>query len=65
MVNTSKEKLQSELVKNLYKEERIETLLAEAPDVSQQRDKMIRTVDVLRKAQMILSEIEISPVPGM
>lgn len=62
MVNKSKETLQSELVKTLYKDNLMDLLLEEAPDVAEKRAKCQQLLEVLQKASSILSEISESPL---
>jgi hypothetical protein len=63
MVNKSKVALQSELVKSLYKDELMDMLLEEAPDVAEKRIKCQQLLDVLKRASSILNEISESPMP--
>jgi len=57
MVNASKEKIQNELVKSLYKEDLFSTLLEESDDIAQRREQLRETIEVLSAAQRILNEI--------
>jgi len=57
MVNASKEKIQNELVKSLYKEDLFGTLLEESDDIAQRREQLRETIEVLSAAQRILNEI--------
>jgi len=57
MVNASKEKIQNELVKELYKEDLFGTLLEESDDVAQRRERLRETIQVLTTAHKHLNEI--------
>jgi len=57
LVNASKEQIQNELVKELYKEDQLEVLLAENDDVSARREQFQQTIKVCSAAQKILNEI--------
>jgi len=57
LVNKSKEQIQNELVKELYKEDMFETLLAESDDVAQRRGNYQQSIKILAAAQRILNEI--------
>jgi len=57
LVNSSKEKIQNELVKELYKEEQLDSLLSENEDVFQRREQLQQTIKVCSAAQRILNEI--------
>ena len=57
MVNSSKERLQSELVKQLYRDDLMDYLLQESSEVAERRDRAQMLVEVLQKAQGILNEI--------
>eukprot|EP01130_Rhizamoeba_saxonica_P015990 TRINITY_DN7308_c0_g1_i1.p1 TRINITY_DN7308_c0_g1~~TRINITY_DN7308_c0_g1_i1.p1 ORF type:complete len:715 (+),score=171.95 TRINITY_DN7308_c0_g1_i1:32-2176(+) len=57
LVNRSKESIQNELVKSLYKEEIYENLLEENPEITNQRRKLQDREKILSGAQRILSDI--------
>jgi len=57
MVNASKNRVQNELVKELYKEDLFVTLLEESDDVAQRRETLRETIQVLSTAQRHLNEI--------
>jgi len=57
MVNASKEKIQNELVKSLYREDMFSSLLEESDDIAQRREQLRENVEVLSAAQRILNEI--------
>jgi len=57
LVNSSKEKIQNELVKELYKEDQLDALLSENDDVFQRREQLQQTIKVCSAAQRILNEI--------
>ena len=57
MVNASKEKIQNQLVQELYKDEQLEALLAENDNVSVRREQVQQTIQVCTTAQKILNEI--------
>jgi len=57
LVNSSKEKIQNELVKELYKEDQLDKLLNENDDVAKRREQLQQTVKVCSTAQRILNEI--------
>ncbi|KAH3731783.1 dynamin GTPase [Pelomyxa schiedti] len=57
LVNATKESLQNELVKALYKPEKFSELLAESPQVAQKRHLCKAKLDTLSKASEIISEV--------
>jgi len=57
LVNYSKDNLQSELVRSLYKADQIETLLAESEHIGQRRKEAAEMLGALQKASQIISEI--------
>jgi hypothetical protein len=57
LVNNSKEQIQNELVQELYKEDKFNTLLEESDDVAQRREQHEQTIKILTTAQRILNEI--------
>jgi len=57
MVNASKDKVQNELVKQLYKEDMFGSLLEESDDIAQRRENLRETINVLTAAQRHLNEI--------
>jgi len=57
MVNASKDRIQNELVKSLYKEDMFSSLLEESDDIAQRREQLRENIEVLSAAQRILNEI--------
>jgi dynamin 1-like protein len=57
MVNFTKDNLQSELVRNLYKADQIENLLCESEHIGQRRQEAAEMLSALQKASQIISEI--------
>ncbi|KAJ7335452.1 hypothetical protein JRQ81_013393 [Phrynocephalus forsythii] len=57
LVNYVKDHLQSELVGQLYKSQRLDTLLAESEDVAQQRNEAANMLKALQRASQTISEI--------
>jgi len=57
LVNYSKQEVQSELVKNLYKEQLFENLLKEADDVSQKRAACSDLLLIMRRALEIVNHV--------
>jgi len=57
MVNASKDKIQNELVRQLYREDLFDSLFEESDDVAQRRENFKQTVKVLTAAQRILNEV--------
>jgi len=57
MVNASKDKIQNELVRSLYKEDLFGSLLEESDDIAQRREQLRENIEVLSAAQRILNEI--------
>lgn len=57
LVNTSKETMQNELVRCLYKEELFDTLLEENPIIAQKRRACKEMLDVLKRANEVLMEV--------
>ncbi|KAK0152154.1 Dynamin-1-like protein [Merluccius polli] len=57
LVNFVKERLQSELVGQLYKQTLLHDLLIESPDTAQQRNEVAHMLEALQKANNIISEI--------
>jgi len=57
MVNASKDKVQNELVKELYKEDMFVSLLEESDDIAQRRESLKESINVLSAAQRHLNEI--------
>ncbi|CAL8342749.1 unnamed protein product [Lota lota] len=57
LVNFVKERLQSELVGQLYKQTLLHQLLIESPDTAQQRCEVAHMLEALQKANNIISEI--------
>jgi dynamin 1-like protein len=58
LVNKTKEDIQSELVRELYKESEFPTLLKEADDISEKRAACTKLIKVMRKAYEIVSRIK-------
>lgn len=58
LVNASREELQSELVRELYKEEQFDTLLQEAPRIKEERNSCEKVVKELQKAIKILAQMK-------
>ncbi|XP_068616811.1 dynamin-1-like protein [Brachionichthys hirsutus] len=57
LVNFVKERLQSELVGQLYKQRLLQELLAEPQDTAQQRAEVAQTLEALQRANGVISEI--------
>lgn len=57
LVNRSKNDIQNELVKSLYKEELFDELLEESPAIASRRKACKQMVDMLSRAQEILNEV--------
>ncbi|XP_061116319.1 dynamin-1-like protein isoform X1 [Conger conger] len=57
LVNHVKERLQSELVGQLYKQPLLRDLLIESQDTAQQRTEVAQMLEALQKASQIISEI--------
>jgi len=57
MVNYTKDNLQSELVRTLYKADQIENLLSESEHIGQRRKEAAEMLTALQKASQIISEI--------
>jgi len=57
LVNRSMTEMQSELVKQLYKEDLLDVLLEENQEVAKQRIELIDNIKILAEASKILSEI--------
>ncbi|XP_029112674.1 dynamin-1-like protein isoform X3 [Scleropages formosus] len=57
LVNFVKERLQSELVGQLYKQPLLQELLIESQDMAQQRAEVAQMLEALQKANQIISEI--------
>ncbi|KAG9354737.1 hypothetical protein JZ751_001450 [Albula glossodonta] len=57
LVNYVKERLQSELVGQLYKQPLLQQLLIESQDTAQQRTEVAQMLEALQKASQIISEI--------
>ncbi|KAJ7317210.1 hypothetical protein JRQ81_003372 [Phrynocephalus forsythii] len=57
LVNYVKDHLHSELVGQLYKSQRLDTLLAESEDVAQQRNEVANMLKALQRASQTISEI--------
>lgn len=57
MVNYTKDNLQSELVRSLYKADQIESLLSESEHIGQRRNEASEMLSALQKASQIISEI--------
>ena len=57
LVNKSKTKIQTELVSNIYKEERIFDLLAEPGDIAEKRVRCRELLRSLERASQIINEV--------
>jgi len=57
LVNHVKDNLQSELVKHLYRQDTIESILAESPEVAQRRKEAAEMLKALQQANVIIGEI--------
>eukprot|EP00461_Guttulinopsis_vulgaris_P001387 UN01387 len=57
LVNRAKDEIQSELVKELYKESKFVELLTEAPEVAEQRTNCVQVIHWMRKALEIVHKI--------
>jgi len=57
LVNRSMTEMQSELVKQLYKEDLFDVLLEENQEVAKQRIELMENIKILSEASKILSEI--------
>ncbi len=57
LVNKSKKFIHNRLVERLYKDEKLEELLSETPEVAARRAATKQMVEMLKKAQEILNEV--------
>ncbi|VDL69804.1 unnamed protein product [Nippostrongylus brasiliensis] len=57
LVNFVRDNLQSELVRQLYKPDLLEDLLAETVDMAQRRKETLETMKALNQASLIISEV--------
>ncbi|EYC27797.1 hypothetical protein Y032_0008g190 [Ancylostoma ceylanicum] len=57
LVNYVRDNLQSELVRQLYKPDLLEDLLAETADMAQRRKETLETMKALNQASLIISEV--------
>ncbi|CAD6194648.1 unnamed protein product [Caenorhabditis auriculariae] len=57
LVNYVRDNLQSELVRQLYKPELLDDLLAETEDMAQRRRETLETMKALNQASLIISEV--------
>ena len=57
LVNTSKDSIQNELVRCLYKEDLFDELLEENPLIAQKRKACKEMLDVLKQANDVLMEV--------
>jgi len=57
LVSTSKTNMQNELVKHLYKEDLLEELLEENPEIATRRKRCKEMLDALMKANAVLMEL--------
>ncbi|XGW25509.1 hypothetical protein V3C99_006714 [Haemonchus contortus] len=57
LVNYVRDNLQSELVRQLYKQDLLEDLLAETEDMAQRRKETLETMKALNQASLIISEV--------
>eukprot|EP01103_Thecamoeba_quadrilineata_P012017 TRINITY_DN299_c0_g1_i2.p1 TRINITY_DN299_c0_g1~~TRINITY_DN299_c0_g1_i2.p1 ORF type:complete len:651 (-),score=133.95 TRINITY_DN299_c0_g1_i2:332-2284(-) len=58
LVNATMEQMQNELVKNLYKDDLLDTLLSESPDTADKKHDCHARLDLYQKATKILNEIQ-------
>jgi len=64
LVRNTLENLQSQLVQSLYREGRLEALLAESPEVVSRRESCMRMLDVLQRASDIINEVRDDTLPS-
>uniref|UniRef100_A0A6A7FUA8 dynamin GTPase n=1 Tax=Hirondellea gigas TaxID=1518452 RepID=A0A6A7FUA8_9CRUS len=57
LVNYVKDNLQSELVKHLYRQDQIDDLLSESPEIAQRRKEAAQMLKALQNANVIIGEI--------
>lgn len=57
LVNKSKKLIHNRLVEKLYRDEKLEELLSETPEVAARRSATKQMVEMLKKAQEILNEV--------
>ena len=57
LINESRKIAQSELVSQIYKAGDLETLLVEDPMTVETRNRCKKTIEALKKAQEILSQV--------
>lgn len=57
LVNKTKQEIQSELVRHLYKEDQFPLLLQEADDVAEKRQSCVKLIRLMRKALEVVSQI--------
>jgi len=57
LINASKDKIQNELVRQLYKEDLLDAIFEESDDVAQRRENFKQTINILTAAQKILNEV--------
>ncbi|KAK5981126.1 Dynamin GTPase effector domain protein, partial [Trichostrongylus colubriformis] len=57
LVNYVRDNLQSELVRQLYKNDLLEDLLSETEDMAQRRKETLETMKALNQASLIISEV--------
>ncbi|KAK6057139.1 dynamin GTPase effector domain protein, partial [Cooperia oncophora] len=57
LVNYVRDNLQSELVRQLYKQDLLEDLLSETEDMAQRRKETLETMKALNQASLIISEV--------
>jgi len=58
LVNHSKQEMQSNVVTKLYKEELLEELLSEAPEIVTRRKRIRLKLKTLKQAKEILNEVK-------
>jgi replication fork clamp-binding protein CrfC len=63
LVNKSKQEMQSELVKNMYREELFNDLLKENEEVAAKRKATAKMLEVLTKANQIINEVNVHKIP--
>jgi len=58
LVNKTKESIQNQLIKELYREDKLDMLLEESSDVAQKRSELEKMIKVLTAAQNVLMEVQ-------
>jgi dynamin 1-like protein len=57
LVNASRENMQNDLISKLYKDELLDELLGESPEIAAKRKACVTLLDALRRVNSILNEI--------